>query len=286
MRPARGGDITLGSQAGTITLASGAMLDPRGKAQTSNNPGVDPDGQITLRAGYDAANGTVRINPILATIEHTAPATLIVEGVRNYSSVSNVGDSGDLTTAMLATDLQDFATHTAAITAALTPPNADFTVQVRPGIDISSSGDLTVGSVLDLNALATNSSGGAPINLTLRAAGNLIVGASISDGFVSDGSASVPLWNLASGDSGYPAIDGRSRSLGGQSAGDGQGHRRFHSDARQSDPDRNGQHPGRCGRAMSVSAATLTVPYRLGYGAELRHLYRRPAFEQRPHLLH
>ncbi len=86
---ARGGDITLGSQAGTITLASGASLDPRGKAQTSNNPGVDPDGQITLRAGYDAVNGTVRINPILATIEHTAAATVIVEGVRSYSSVSD-----------------------------------------------------------------------------------------------------------------------------------------------------------------------------------------------------
>jgi filamentous hemagglutinin len=199
---ARGGDITLGSQVGTITLASGAILDPRGEAQTSNNPGVDPDGRITLRAGYDATNGTVRINPILATIEHTAPATLIVEGVRSYSSVTNIGDSGDLTTATLATDLQDFATHTADIAAAVTPANADFTVQVRPGIDISSGGDLTVSSTLDLNALATSSSGGAPINLTLRAAGNLIVDASISDGFVSDGSASVPLWSLASGDSG------------------------------------------------------------------------------------
>jgi filamentous hemagglutinin family protein len=199
---ARGGDITLDSQAGTVTLASGAILDPRGKAQTSNNPSVDPDGQITLRAAYDAVNGTVRINPILATIEHTAPATLIVEGVRSYSNISNIGDSGDLTTGMLAADLQDFATHSAAIGAALTPPNADFTVQVRPGIDISSTSDLTVGSVLDLNELATNSSGGAPINLTLRAAGNLIVGASISDGFVSNGSAPVPLWSLASGDSG------------------------------------------------------------------------------------
>jgi hypothetical protein len=205
---ARGGDITLGSQAGSITLASGAILDPRGKAQTSNNPGVDPDGRITLRAGYDPVSGTVRINPILATIEHTAPATLSVEGVRSYSNISNIGDTGDLTTGMLATDLQDFATHSAAIGASLTPPNADFTVQVRPGIDISSAitntstGDLTVSSVLDLNALASNSSGGAPINLTLRAAGNLIVGASVSDGFVSNGSASVSLWNLASGDSG------------------------------------------------------------------------------------
>jgi filamentous hemagglutinin len=155
-----------------------------------------------LRAGYDATNGTVRINPILATIEHTAPATLIVEGVRSYSSVTNVGDSGDLTTATLATDLQDFANHAAAIKAAVRPANADFDVQVRPGIDISSGGDLTVSSVLDLNALAANSSNVAPINLTLRAAGNLIVGASISDGFVSNGPASVPLWNLASGDSG------------------------------------------------------------------------------------
>ncbi len=77
-------------------------------------------------------------------------------GVIRRSAI--VGDSGDLTTATLATDLQDFANHTADISAAVTPANADFTVQVRPGIDISSSGDLTVGSVLDLNALATNSS--------------------------------------------------------------------------------------------------------------------------------
>lgn len=59
--------------------------------------------------------------------------------------------------------------------------------QVRAGVEIQSPGDLTLGS--DLNLIGWRSGAGsvldaAPVNLTLRAGGNLNVQGSISDGFL------------------------------------------------------------------------------------------------------
>jgi hypothetical protein len=203
---ARAGDITLGSTNGMIYLAGGSTVNIKGTSG-SDNPGVNPDGTLLLRAAYNSANGTVNIAPIGSTILSSQSGgnlpTVVVEGVQSYSA-SSIGTGGDLSYATLATDIQGFAANAAAIASGLTPTNAGFTVRARPGIDIASSGDLTVKSTLDLNAMAANSDNGVlPIDLTVRAAGNLLISGSISDGFVkTTGTAPVTAWTLASGQSG------------------------------------------------------------------------------------
>lgn len=81
-------------------------------------------------------------------------------------------------------------------------------VRVTPGVEVRSSGDLTV----SVNELATNAADrgwnlqdwrfdGAPLALTLRSAGNLTIAGSISDGFVkpSAPTLAMPDWSLANG---------------------------------------------------------------------------------------
>jgi hypothetical protein len=67
-------------------------------------------------------------------------------------------------------------------------------LQLRPGVEVQGAGDLQVGdpgSTADTwNLDSWNAAlGGVPVNLTLRAAGNLIFNASLSDGFQINGSA-------------------------------------------------------------------------------------------------
>lgn len=197
---ARAGDITLGSTSGMITLASGSTVNLKGQTG-SDNVSVNPDGQLLLRALYQSGTGTVNVAPIGAAIVGSQKPTVVVEAVQSYSA-GTIGASGvDLTYATLASDIQAFSANAGAIASSLTPSNGSFSVQVRPGIDISSSGDLTVKSTLDLNALASGFDNKVPIDLTLRAAGNLIISGSISDGFVKTASASPASWILASADS-------------------------------------------------------------------------------------
>jgi hypothetical protein len=76
-------------------------------------------------------------------------------------------------------DASNFGSQAGAIAAAL-KGSSNLNVSVLPGIEIDSTGDLTLGSAWDLSAWRFN---GAPGILTLRAAGNLIIQQSLSDGF-------------------------------------------------------------------------------------------------------
>jgi filamentous hemagglutinin len=191
---ARGGDITLGTVAGTLQLGGGTstgatVFDLRG----TNS---DSDGTLTLRAPRSTDQTSVQLavqNPA-GVVVHSANA-IVVEGVRRYTA-SSLGavDSGcgsggtcdiaDLNGA-LAIDAGNFLTHAQAIAAASGLGN----VSVRAGIEVDSSGDLTVGdgssAVWDL--ASWNTALGAPMAVTLRAAGNLVVNTSISDGFTDNG---------------------------------------------------------------------------------------------------
>jgi filamentous hemagglutinin len=201
---ARAGDITLGSTSGTIALPVGSTIDIKGEAGTDNT-GTSPDGRVLLRAAYDPANSAVNVAPIGATLVSAQPPTVTVEGVMSYTA-SSIGTTGvDLTYSQLASDIGAFSANVPTITSALTsasavgPNGPAFTVQVRPGVDISSSGNLTVKSTLDLSSLAT-SSDSVPIDLTLRAHGDLLINGSISDGFVKPtptSTAAVSSWKLA-----------------------------------------------------------------------------------------
>src|SRR5581483_4954409 len=206
---ARAGDITLGSRYGTISLFGGATINIAGQAG-SDNAGTSPDGRLLLRAAYDPTKGTVNVNPIGATFVTSQSGTpaVTVEGVTYYNDKSSIGTTGvDLTYSQIASDIAAFSANATTIANALVPASAvkpdgsaAFHVDVRPGIDISSSGDLTVKSTLDLHGLASSSDNNVPIDLTLRAAGNLLINGSISDGFVkptSPSTAAVTTWKMA-----------------------------------------------------------------------------------------
>lgn len=190
----RGGDITLGSAAGVITLASGSAVDLSGSAG-QDNPGTSPDGKLRLLAAYNTAANTLGIAPIAASVASTTPASITVDaGLPAYGDFASF-------TSQAATDIQTFSTQESALAAGLTPTGASFSVQVRPWVTVSNPGDVAVSSLVDLHALAANANNGAPIDLTVRAGGNLLVNNSISDGFVAAAGKAASKWNLVAGDS-------------------------------------------------------------------------------------
>lgn len=167
---ANGGDITLSSSSGRISLASGAVIDAGGDDST--------DGRITLRASR--AGNTVNVDPVRASWN---AGTLAVEAVRQYSGTTVATGSSAGTTigqTTLAADTSGYMANKAAIMNAL-GLSGDARAHLRAGVEIRSSGDLTVSS--DWNLWSASRAGGEPGYLSLRAAGNLNINGSISDGF-------------------------------------------------------------------------------------------------------
>jgi filamentous hemagglutinin len=199
--PTHGGDITLGTASGNIAIAS-----------TSQNPviismqgsgGADTDGTLTLRAPRTTDNTGVQIQVQNgASIDLLSRNAVIIEGFKVYSATdlgssdTGCGTGGSCDVAdlngMLFTDAATFEGNAAAIAASVGFAN----VEVRPGIEVDSTGDLVIGNGTKAWDLASwNAALGAPVNLTLRAGGNLIFNASLSDGFTNNGKA-VNTWRF------------------------------------------------------------------------------------------
>lgn len=223
-----GGNVVIGSVAGFIALNGNAAFDLRGSSS-----GLD--GQVTLRAARTADGLDVNVRPLAATINSDRP--VIVEGVRTYTvgtanttaTIGGVGnlDQGnlDISTPVdgspgsaIYQDTQAFAGAASAIANRL--GNSGRTVQVRAGIEVASPGNLRLASTLDLRSASVeqqfNDDGelvgvvkiadlwrvnDLPPNITFRAAGDLVVGASLSDGFLTPASGLVASLTQAGGDS-------------------------------------------------------------------------------------
>jgi filamentous hemagglutinin len=202
--PAQGGSITLGTAAGYLTIDGGTAQHPT-LISMQGGGAAGTDGTLTLRAPRTADDSNVQIQvqnaPGVIIVSRQA---VVVEGFKAYSandlgstdSGCGTGGSCDIAdlNGILFSDAATFEANAPAIVAGL--GLADNVVQVRPGIEIDSTGDL----VLDNSTAAWdldswNAALGAPINLTLRAAGNLIFNSSLSDGFTNDGQ-SVADWSF------------------------------------------------------------------------------------------
>ncbi|MDP1789347.1 MAG: filamentous hemagglutinin family protein, partial [Methylibium sp.] len=197
-----GGHVQATSSAGRIALNDGARIDTSGQ-------GTGADGKLVLRALRLSANGTpaaaseagidVAVDAIAATVEGVR--SIEVEGVKSYAANTvNAALIGAITA-----DNAAFAgaggAQAQAIVTRLSAGNASISsdsVQLHSGVEVQSSGDLTVlgdAAAAGWNLTPFDASGNvardgaAPMNLTLRAAGNLQVQASISDGFRAGGSA-------------------------------------------------------------------------------------------------
>jgi filamentous hemagglutinin family protein len=229
----RGGSITIatGSVDGlaptgagsSINLAGGTM-DVGGIADAAGNV---QNGSVTLRAPRLASGSDVAVTSLSTAI--TNSASTVIVGTKVYQGTSIVGTDkniNDLASIALATNLDpsaggamyvdaaSFMTNQSAMLARLGGTNA---ININPGIEVRSTGNLTV----SVNEFAVNAAdrgwnlnawhfNGAPVDLSLRAAGNLIVTGSISDGFIkpTNTALAMPNWTLGTGASSNISLTG------------------------------------------------------------------------------
>lgn len=197
-----GGQVQAMTSTGRITLADGARIDTRGL-------GAGADGELLLRAPRLSASGQpvmvaeagseVAVDAIAATLQGVG--RIEVEAVKTYAATvvnaALIGQVAADNTAFAGTggaQAQAVEDRLAAGNATIRPGS----VELRAGVELQSAGQLTVtGDAAaggwnltpfdDAGAVARD--GAAPMNLTLRAAGNLLVQASLSDGFRAGGAA-------------------------------------------------------------------------------------------------
>ena len=239
----QGGNVTLATANGYLNL-QGGTISMLGSAGTS------ADGWLTLRAPRTANQQSVSLlTPVSGTVEVDTHNPIVVEGYQCYGActaaarslpASNITLGDPSLGAPSQGTLIDVTTNGALYADAFTlvgngngqvldaafasgfsnkfGASAPPVVQVRPGIEIDSTGDLTLAGIQiggnpavlawDLNTW--NAALGAPVDLTLRAGGNLIVAASLSDGFTIRGTRAVRQWTF--GESG-PVFDSGSYRL-------------------------------------------------------------------------
>ena len=189
-----------------LSVAAGATFDVSGT-------GLGAPGEVDLRA--PRLGSDVAVTNFDATV--TGAGLIALEAFKVYSpaplpatgaiTLTNTTGAGQLNVATLDTDNDAFMANSAAIASRL-GLGADPRFAVRPGVEVRSSGDLIV-SVGETAAakdargwdLSTWRYAGQPGALTLRAAGNLDINGSISDGFTKVAGTALPGWTLASGDS-------------------------------------------------------------------------------------
>ncbi len=197
-----GGNITLGTSSGTLAIAGGTPQNPTTISMQGGGAAAT-DGTLTLRAPRTADDMNVQIQIQNApSLDVVTRNPVVIEGFKTYSATdlgstdAGCGSGGSCDIAdlngMLYTDAATFVGNSPAIAAGVGLPN----VQIRPGIEVDSPGDLVLDNTTAAWDLASwNAALGAPVNLTLRAAGNLILEASLSDGFTSNGGA-VAAWTF------------------------------------------------------------------------------------------
>ena len=210
----RGGSIVLGTSTGdgsaptavsgdaSLAINSGANLDVSGQ-------GLGSGGTVLLRAPRLASNNDVAISALDATTISGASSAAI-EAFKVYTATTISANPDSATNLQVATstgapagraytDAQFFASNDnlpGRLAAAAG-------MAVLPGIEVRSPGDLLV-SVNESSATKANRGwnldtwrfNGQPGVLTLRAAGNLNIDGSISDGFVKTSSAAMPDWSI------------------------------------------------------------------------------------------
>ena len=175
-----GGQVTVSSNAGRIGLASGATVDTRGT-------GTGANGKLALRAQRTSDGGVndVAVDAINATLQGVR--SVEVEAVRTYTA--STVDAALINTVQ--TDNANFfgADNGAAMRERLAGGNAAVAqaLSLRAGVEVQSAGNLTVSQAWNLSRFDSSGNlanpGGEPVNLTLRAAGNLLVQAGLSSGF-------------------------------------------------------------------------------------------------------
>lgn len=166
----QGGKVTLGTAKGFVDVRG--IIDVGGAT-------ADKDGSVLIRAPRTADNLDVQVKSIGSdAIVHAR--SRVLEGFTTYQTGTLDANASGLT---VGDDSSNFA---ASATALVANPNSDRAglagFDVRAGVEIVSTGNLTVAGDINLNSGIWKPSG-VPTNLTLRAAGNLNIQGTLSDGF-------------------------------------------------------------------------------------------------------
>ena len=190
---------------GSVNLMTGSYIDVSGGPASSGANNGGAQGNVLLRAPQINGGTDVAVNTAAGTaIDASAGANVTVEGYNNYTATTINGSTAKTATTYF-TDAQAFANNASTIMTRL-GMSGSF-MQVLPGVQINSTGDLTLSSSLDLSTWRFNEGNGliVPGILTLKAAGNINIGsgttiASLSDGFTSATSytlltTNVPSWS-------------------------------------------------------------------------------------------
>jgi filamentous hemagglutinin family protein len=167
-----GGSIRLESMTGNLSVDAGAELDVSG---TASEGGATADGSVTL-AARRVGDADLAISRVAGQVRGAARVDL--EAVKRYD-VSATGQFDGAVATQVRVDNDALAAGSAATLARLglaTRPE----FHLVSGVDVVSAGNLTVSSNADLSAWR---SGGEVGHLRLRAAGDLNIANSISDGF-------------------------------------------------------------------------------------------------------
>jgi len=220
----RGGSVLLSTSTwdGTApidnSMVSGSLIDLQGGLIKTT--GLDgKHGSVLLRVPRTADNLNAAIIQSVGTQFVGAKPTLEAFSVYFRSEVTAADFPSDLSnsSSVIYSDAKNFADNL---------PSALSVFNVRPGVEIrSAAGDMSLSvNELDFDAslrgldLSTWRFNGQPINLTLRAAGDLTIRGSISDGFVNPNTK--PTYNpyLPNGDDG---VDRRGMAMPNWALGTG-----------------------------------------------------------------
>lgn len=189
----KGGTVELSTSSGALKVENGAQI---GVYASTGNISAD-GGQVVLRAPRTASNN---VAITLGNGVVGGAREVIAEAVKVYDGINSVGTttgSGKLNINTVKTDTTSFMANAATVEAQL-GNNA----QLRAGIEVRSSGNLALANDWDLSSWR---SGGRPVMLTLRAAGDLNINNNLSDGFSSvattatQGSGASAFYRLVSG---------------------------------------------------------------------------------------
>lgn len=178
----RGGSVTLAAPGGQVEVNAGSLIDVSGA-------GAGAGGSVLLRAPRtgSGASADLAMAPVAGDI--VGAADVVAEGVKVYSAYSSIKSGATSAAALGMTSVHndsntDFsAANVARMEARLGFADTATThYRMRPGVEVRSSGDLTLSNDWDLRTARYN---GEPGVLTLRAAGDVKLNNSLSDGFSS-----------------------------------------------------------------------------------------------------
>ena len=171
----RGGTVLLSSEKGVVRVQQGSHIDTSGGLD--GNEGTLHLRAVRLDTNSDGADDAVAIDPIAGSVIGAGQVVAEAVKVVDYNADLTI-DTAKQTEWRTAT--QDFMDQHGAQIAADLDPTGLLPLTVSPGLEVRSTGTITLADEWDLSAWRY---GAAPGVLTLRAQNDVQLNKSITDGF-------------------------------------------------------------------------------------------------------